>query len=579
MIVVYALIAVYTCPTWLGAIAIAGDEQRPVVHPKDRVEAMVWRSAVKNATIGFDASLEMRENVDFLLAAASFTQEALANEMGGRVALDAVIELNASLCRTHVVLCARYWVSADGYRAAVVWGEPHAGSLNFPVYPPTLNIVSDPNRFVITHQIQHLYDGVFPKPLGARGPFVHRFNSYTLSDIRFAEQEIVDLCRNVEDEWTDNGENMFSRRRMVLPQRPIAVSFQGRVPTITIAGETRQYSELETVQDEGGREWVVDYAPVRVAGRSVSLPTRITVRSGDGKRILRSARLQNRAGCPATLRGIEEDARRFSGFDASDMGCRELLLKYWMKPSRDVEPTDANVLRELRTHFAGTCASDMSLGERLKRVNTLIQLDWMLGDAAHLRDDFHRYTSLLAENALNRMILFGGQNIIETTVRWEQFDAGDRLLSLWLDAAVSPNDPNSLLDFASANLVRRQFWTTATLMERTLSDVAMSASRRFIARAYRTLALAALYGIVNEPDHNVRTKPDIAQARWVLIHHREESLLAECKTSLDAALEAWAGIAQPTREHRKLRSQLASMENSISASRSPTDERQAERRD
>ena len=50
----------------------------------------------------------------------------------GPLRFDACLELNAPLVGTHVVLFLRYWVSATSYRVAVIWAEPHAGSLNFP---------------------------------------------------------------------------------------------------------------------------------------------------------------------------------------------------------------------------------------------------------------------------------------------------------------------------------------------------------------------------------------------------------------------------------------------------------------
>lgn len=526
--------------------------------------------------MGFDASLEMRENVDSLLMPALFLQENLADDETTAVRFDAILTLNARLCRTHVVLFVRYWVSATRYHVAVVWAEPHAGSLNFPIYPPTLTLASDPNQFIIAHQFQHMYDASFDKPLGRRGPFGHRFNSYALSDIRFAVEEIRDLglCANNAqrpegDASTDCAKlSQPSRRCIVLPERPITVSFGSKGPTITIAGETRQYSELETLQYEGGRQCIVDYEPVKIGEALVSMPTRISVSSGDAKRGLRSALLCNYTGCAASAGQTAEDARSFSGFDANDMRCRELLLKYWMKPYREITPADVNSLHALRAHFSEAQGMDMSLGTRLKRVNALLQVDWMLHDAARLENDFRTYLSLLSGNDLHRMILFGGRNIIETTVRWGQFRAGGGLLALWLDAAVARNDLDSLLDFASASLDSRGFWTTAKLMERAVGNAAISREQRFIAQAYRCLALSQICQIVNDPERTVGSELDITQVGWALAHQSPESLLAECRASLGAAREAWKDVARPSRQHSTLKSQLNRTERTLFKSRS-----------
>ncbi|MBP7051842.1 MAG: hypothetical protein KBE65_12580 [Phycisphaerae bacterium] len=559
---------------------LCGQEIRatmPTMSPGSNVKAQTYDAALRMATGAvtemFAPSLEMKENVDFLLVPAQFMQKALLDDKGVKECSDASIELNAPLCRTHVVLFARYWVSADYYRLSVVWAEPHAGSFNYPVYPSTLFIVSDPNQFEISHQIQQIYNGVFAKPVGARGPFMHRFNSYALSDLRFAEQETLDLFKNVESEYADSANaRLLWRQRVVLPERPITVAFSNGGPAITIGGETRRYSELKTVQDKGGRQWIVDYAPVKVVSHIISLPEQITVLSGADKQVLRSARLYNYRDCPGTAEQIRTTALRFGGFDSYDTVCRGFFLKYWMRPPSDLSSADANAMQGLCEHFAESLGADATLGERLKRVNLLMQLHWMLDDTPSLEKDFREYICLLSASSLDRMILFGGQNVIETTIRWAQFRAADRLLPLWLDAAFSENDPNSLLDFASANLATKRFWTTLKLMEKVLASPAMPADRRFDAQAYHAIALSGIYQMAADPDHMIDRELDIAQVRWALIDADEKRLLAHAKASLAAAQQAYATVGKPSREHRSLKKRLDAIEQAIGANGSQENE-------
>lgn len=49
--------------------------------PKARLEAAVLQSANKAVTAGFEPSLEMKENVDFLLTPALLVQEALSEDV------------------------------------------------------------------------------------------------------------------------------------------------------------------------------------------------------------------------------------------------------------------------------------------------------------------------------------------------------------------------------------------------------------------------------------------------------------------------------------------------------------------
>lgn len=362
------LTVMYASFTWAVSIpCMAGDTSlgedfTPPVHTG------ALHYATKAATIGFSPSLEMRENADFLLTPALLAQGTIADERLGAVFFDATIELNAPICRTYVVLFVRYWVSRDFYRVAVVWAEPHAGSVNFPTYPPTLNLVSDPNTFRISHQLVHTYDGVFAKPVGERGPFKDRFNVYRLSNIRFGEQEALDLRVRMNDMRRPadaNGQDGAARPRsqtILLPERPITVAFTGEGPTITIGGQKRRYRELETIDLAGGRKLILDYQPIELRGRAVSLPQRIEVYTGDGKQLLRSARLFNCVPSEADAEQARQSAERFSQFDPNEVRCRDVLIKYWLKSRSELATEDIETLEQLRTRFAQRPAASTTPG-------------------------------------------------------------------------------------------------------------------------------------------------------------------------------------------------------------------------
>jgi hypothetical protein len=517
------------------------------------------------ASMGFETSLEMKENVGFLLMPALLARESLTDDKTVAFCFDGTVELHAPLCQTYVVLFARYWVSPDFYRVAVVWAEPHAGSLNFPLYPPTLRIVSDANYFTISHQLVHTYDGVFAKPLGVPGPFRHRFNSYPFSEIRFAEQEALELRQALRGRQgaASTGAGPFHKREILLPEKSILVGFRGKGPIVTIAGESRRYSELEIPYPEGGRRCAVDYQEQNINGQLLALPVRITLYSGDGKRLLRAARLSAFIACPHTADQIREEAQRFSLFDPDEIRCRELLIQYWMKNPREIGPNDIEVLRGLRARFGSRSCASATVGEQLKRVNELLELDWMLADAAGLERDFRDSLSLLSVKGLGRMILFGGQNIIDTTIRWGWLAPAEKLLALWAEAARAHNDIASVLEFAEANIGTGRVWTTVKVLDRTLVDSGMPPEERFVAEAYRCLALGRVYEMVKDPDHKVHTELETAQTRWVLAHHDPESLLADLTAKLDGARRVYVSLAGPTGPQRALRRKLDALERSV----------------
>jgi hypothetical protein len=524
---------------------------------------------------------------------------------------DSIIELNAPLCRTHVVLFARYWVSPELYRMAVVWAEPHAGSLNFPIFPRSLNVASDPEVFRIEHQFQHMYDGVYPRPIGQRGPFRHQFNSYYFSDVRFAEQDALDmriyskdieplkktgiydinipgtsdsfrqkparlsvratndrlvelgifdiegkLLKSIKYEYKEQKDGGQLHKQIVhLPERPIAVGFKGEGPTITIGGEKQQISQLETTHHQGGRKCVVDYQPIEIDGHTKTLPCRITVYSGDSNSILRSAKLYNFTRCQISTDQLEEDAKRFSFLDGNETICREMLLKYWLKDPVEVEQADVKTLERLRAHFADKSTAGMTAGEQLRRVNILLQLDWMLGYMPQLERNFLEYLSLLTKNDLDRMILVGGQNAIEMTSRWGRLDTADSMLETWMDVAVSQNDVESVLDFAADSVRKKRFWTIVKLMDKVLEEPQLSASQQFVGKALRCIGLARLCEMLDNPDR-IKTELDIAQARWVSSQVGTESIRRDLTQSMFAAKQLFDSLDKPTRQHKVLRAQL-----------------------
>lgn len=554
-----------------------GDEREPENDLEHHLRDSALLSASRSVTSSFDASLEMRENVDFLLTPAILVSQALANAKTATLHFDAIIELNSSLVRTHVVLFTRYWVSGDAYLVAVVWSEPHAGGLNFPIYPPTLRLLSDRDQFAISHQIQHMYDGAFSKPLGPRGPFVHRFNAYTLSDIRFAEQETLGLFGDLESQCVDSGnKTSFHRQRLVLPEQTITLGFRQEGPTITIAGESRQYSQFVGVQYKGDRLHIVDYEPMQIGPRSVSLPTLVRVYSGHGKEFLRSARLARPVGSHTSGDQIEDAVGSFGRFDADDVKCRELLLKYWMKSVQDIAPADAKSLRRLLAHFDVPPPQDAGLGERLKHVNMRLQLAWMLHDGEQLEKDFQEYLSLLLADGLDGMVLFGGQKIIETTMRWGQLHATERLLRHWLDAAAFHNDVNTTLDFASVGFRRGWFWIVAHLMEQLLANPDVCSNQLFAAQAYRCIALSRILQMARNPEQTVRSERDLRQLAWVLRRNSSEELLAEFQASLDAAQQTCTALSEPTPLCLMLKSQLDAMNVSTTEIEGSGDAEEAE---
>lgn len=109
----------------------------------------------------------------------------------GPVEFEAVIEETSPSLLSHVTLFANYWVSSNSYIVGTVWAEPHGRGLNFPVYPPTLRIESNPSEFIICHDVALPVTNHVKKPLDRQTVFTNMLGDYTIANIRFAEESVA----------------------------------------------------------------------------------------------------------------------------------------------------------------------------------------------------------------------------------------------------------------------------------------------------------------------------------------------------------------------------------------------------
>jgi len=535
---------------------------------------------------------------------------------------DAILELSAPIAGTHVMLCARYWVSPTHYSVAVVWAEPAEAALNFSTYPPTLQIDSNEQEFSLSNQLRPGNDTRFSKPLGQRGAFRNKFNNYPVEKIRFAEHEALasriyvddmeKLAAQAEDEWqtidvgncanqkgrdrevakldvrmsegrmaalkiTDangqaiksieyeyskhKGQWLLAKQNVLLPKRLLTVGYNNRGATVKIGNKEQTYKELPGSHHKGGRKCTVEYKPIKIANGVLPLPASITVHHGETNAVLRTARLSNFVQLKQTPKETEQAALEFSRFDDNELKMRELMNKYWQKDPDKIEDPDAMLLKQLRTHFENLDASTKTLGERLKRINMLMQLDWIQAHDA-LKEHFRQYLAVLTSNHLGEIVLAGGLHVINATIEWGQFSTADELLREWIRSATAICDAESILSFAQIQIRRRHYWPAAKLLEECSKPRQDWKQKRFDAQALRCISLWELSEMVKDPS-KAKTDRSIAQAGFASWSLGAEGLWAAVRESMAEAKLFFAGLDEPTPRQKALRRQLEQMEAKV----------------
>ena len=535
---------------------------------------------------------------------------------------DCVMELNSVKMKTHVMLFVRYLVSPDSYRASIIWAEPHISGLNYPIYPPTTIIDSNRTSLRISNEVKSQYNETYAKPLGKRDVFRYMFNDYPISNIRFAETEglssrvfakdLAQLSEPDETGWqtahiaeptdannltrelarldikaesghinsmklldakdrliksigyeysTENGLPFLKKQNIQLAERPFMVGYQSGGIRLTVNGRQQLIKQILTVQHAGSRKCNVDYETKKIGDKSVSLPVNIAVYSGDGKNKLRSSRLMNFKQVELNGENTDKSIQDCASFDISEKVVREMLVKYWMENPEEVAEDDSAKMRELQKHFEKVNTGDFA-GDQLRRINMLLQLDWILGDKEQLPKHYQQYLNILKSNGLEQMLITGGQQAIETTFRWKQFSSADELLKMWIETVYSFNKPDDILNFAQAAIEKQRFWETANLLEQSLVSPEKFGSKQIDAQFLNCTALYGLYQMLQEPDKIPEGRKK-EQANWVLSEMTMGDLLQKLKQNVKETQKSVSSIKNPDNETKAVQKQLEEMSQKI----------------
>jgi len=548
-----------------------------------------------------------------LLVCLGLGEDAARDPRADTIRFDAVLELNAPLLGTNTLLFARYWVGTDCYSIGVIWAEPSLTGLNFPTKPMTLSVHSDRRSLSIASERQPSLTTTFTKPVGQRGVFQHKFNSYPLADLRFGDSEslasrlyfrdlrdvvqdtndrfstvdiatssggsdarsiakavvrrddssIADLnlldadnqvMKSIHYEYTTyNDKRLLRKETVLLPETFLTVGFLGQGATITINGQKRTFKELPTLHHEGGRDCTIDYSPFTMEDRSLAVPASVVVRKADDRTVVRMAHMFNFVHLKLTADEAEQAAQQFAHMDAEEQALQQLLERYWLKDSNGIAGEDAATLKRLRAHFEDVSPRGKIVGEQLKRLSLLVQLDWLQGDDA-IQRHFREYLATLAANGLWETLVPAGCEMIDVTARWHRFTAADRMLEHWLDTVIAERDPASIRRYAESQGRRGRWWIAARLLEKSLQSQDWG-SAKLAGQVLRSKTLQKLNDALQTP-YSGKVEAAKAQVTWATSSCGAENVTKALHESLQQAGQTFSDLAEPSEEQKEFKSQL-----------------------
>ncbi|MCP5519872.1 MAG: hypothetical protein H7A45_21745 [Verrucomicrobiales bacterium] len=534
----------------------------------------------------------------------------------GGVQADAVIRLEPAFAFGPVTLFARYWVATNYYHLGVVWAEPHGTGLWFPLYPPTLVIGSDDGQFVISHGIYPAHNAEYSKPVGEPGPFRSFFGAYPVGEARYADREArltrlfaaamadfpagrttnefagfadavagkasperVRLCasdgrvewvefldaedgvrKRLDYEWvTRGGRTVLGHQFVSLAEEKVLVELPGEGVRITLDDEAFAYDQLQVVHRSGGRKGAVHYEPVALGGSVVSLPFHAEILGATNNTPLRSVTLTNYQRTNFDSEAARSAAVAFAGFSPELTGYRRLLEKYWQQSAQHVLPDDVAELRRLRSHFEAEGGGHRSsLGEDLRRLNVLMEINRLLGDVRELDRWYEAYLARLVAEGLFETVLVGGGGVIETAMLWGRTEEATSLLHRWADVARGIPTLAVVKKYLARELLRGQFWPAIRVIERLAENPVCADGDLFELACMKCVGWNGLVLMLRDR-RELHDLPRTSQSAWVLSSVTLQEAEARLMDSVAAARSIGERLVEMTPVQRSWKAQLDSI--------------------
>jgi len=357
---------------------------------------------------------------------------------------------------------------------------------------------------------------------------------------------------------TNRPSGALARLDAIISEKGLMLGLGGDGAEIRIGKDNQRVTQFPGTYGKGGRKSSVFYEQVSIGDKSARLPVRIEVR-GPGNELLRSARLLNFKRINLTALEARERALEFSAFDSAHISYRNFLEKYWDKGTNDLSDVDKGAIKSLQETFADRLRITDLPASEVRTLNILMELSRTLGDTDGLERYYQRFLKTLEHEKLDMMVLVSGQTVIDTLMLWGRYREAGLLLKHWLSAASRIDDPDLFKWYASRELIKGNFWTTAELLMRCL-DRPISADQRFEFTAMKTIANIRAKDLWSRRN-TLNDKIGKAQAEWIAVETTSKYLDEAIQEGVLQTERYFKKIpSPPTESQTKLRADLIAME-------------------
>ena len=520
------------------------------------------------------------------------------------VRFDALVEQNYTWGAYHALVFVRYWVARDFSACSVLWMEPH-GHNHFNI--KSLACMSDDDTFQ-TYSVGDAFTQTYGKPLTDAEVFPWGRGSYDILHNRFSDQvalsrrvyrqdvapvlasqrtgvstvsvsdvpgkpkrqlkrlkvetrsgrveslDLLDcndtLMNRVEYEYRA-GSHSLSRLSALLPETTIArgVDLEG-----TVDGEPFLIKTVDMPYHRGGRQCVVDYKPVLLGAREVSLPDRVTVRHARDQTVMRAVRFMNYTRMQADRDTVWTQARAFGPYDADRRKALAFVSKQSKRSPAEVKADSLETLAWYREHFASEFTdANSTVGHRLRAMDSLLRLDPLIADWSAYEQHVQQYMAFLKAQDLDQTLAFGAVKPMRVLLENRRFKEADRILRTWMRDCL-PNRPYDIYRLSELLLRNGNYWLANQLIESYLvrKKDQVPVEEAFCLRVLRCQALSGQCASV--ANRSRMTDPLMrTQCDWALSHIKAPLLQAKLIAGLTDARQLFERLPESMRKEAQQR--------------------------
>jgi hypothetical protein len=245
--------------------------------------------------------------------------------------------------------------------------------------------------------------------------------------------------------------------------------------------------EFPVAYRKGGQTATVEFGPTTFGDKTTPLPQRIAVRSTN--QLLRSCYITNFQRVNLDSLQAARAASKFSEGGTHYTRFRELMKRCDKPISGPLSSEDAKEIQELLIYFAKAPGDEATIGETLRRLNSLVQLSQLRNDQQQLRNNFRSYLTSLRTNGYLPSAFTSGLKLIERDILRGRHQQAKFLSEVWIESVSDGADFELILSLALYELNKDNSVIVSQLLETLLKRTGVPIDLRFQAAAMRSISL------------------------------------------------------------------------------------------